>query len=387
MANSSENPSHPQSALVLSGGGARAAYQVGVLNALAEIAERNCKPFDILCGTSAGAINAAGLAAQGGHLQKGSESLTALWKKLESRCIFRTDFGGVSTHYLRLLLSFLSAGYANTRPIGLLDNTPLRKFLADNIDFEKISAAISTNELNALCISAMNYSLGQSANFFQGGPEHTSWQRWKRAGIPSPLRLEHLMASSAIPTLFPPERIGRDYFGDGALRQIAPLSPALHLGAERILVISANNPRNSKHLPTPAGHPPRVGQVIGHMLNSAFIDNLESDIELLNRVNKLIRYVPQEVQSDPGFTLKPVEFIVVSPSQSIDDIAEKHLRDLPFSLKSFLWVTGNARNEGGVNIGSYLLFEQAYFKELIELGYNDAKKQQNELAGFLSGCH
>lgn len=380
-----ENSYRSNTAMVLPGGGARAAYQVGVLKALAEIhGSRPGNPFPILAGTSAGGINAVSMAAGAHHFTGTVEKLEMLWRNLTTDKIYRADFFGVMRNALRLAVSLFSSGSSDGKPVALLDNSPLRALLNEHVKFENIGRNILNGDLDALCLTAMNYTQGVSETFFQGGPQYAGWQRWRRQGLATPIQLQHLMASSAIPTIFPPTKLGRDYYGDGALRQLTPISPVIHLGANRVLVIPANgHKRQYPKLPQEIKSP-GFGQIIGHLLNSAFIDSIETDIERLERINELVRLIPEEDQSMMGKELLPIDCLVISPSEDIDRIADEHVNELPRSLRIFLRRTGSTGNSGGgVSIASYLLFTPEYCGKLIDLGYRDGMKQQEQLEAFL----
>lgn len=384
MPESAPMPPLCHTALLLPGGGARAAYQVGVLKALAQILrDKSRNPFPILCGTSAGALNAVALATQAEDFAKAVEWLESLWLRLSVNHVYRTDWTDILRNVWRLALSLFNEGIALGRPVGLLDNTPLRDLLGKVINFDRIGEHIQNGHLRAVSVTAMNYTLGVSMSFFQGGPDHANWQRWRRQGIACPLRLKHLMASTAIPTIFPPEEIWGNFYGDGALRQLAPISPALHLGAERVLIVPPNGHKRNYTKPLRKIHSPAFGQIIGHLLNSAFIDSLETDIELLERVNELVTLLPEEMRSQLSRKLSPVDFYVISPSQDIDTIAELHVRELPRSIRYFLRITGSGHYNGGVNAASYLLFTRPFVEQLIELGYGDAMAEASELLSFL----
>ncbi|MBB3046293.1 NTE family protein [Litorivivens lipolytica] len=371
-------------ALILPGGGARAAYQVGVIKALATLhGDRQYNPYRILCGTSAGAINAVALASKAENFSNAADWLESLWTALSTDQIYRSDWLGVMSNAWRLLLSLFNSGIAVGRPVGLLDNSPLRELLKQNLDIAAISENINAGHLDALSVTAMDYTQGVSISFFQGGPERAGWQRWRRQGVPTPIDIAHVMASTAIPTIFPPQRIGRNYFGDGALRQLTPISPALHLGAERVLIIPANGHRKEYRRPLQKIQSPAFGQIIGHLLNSAFVDSIETDIERLERINQLIRLMPEQ-ESFTEHQLRPIEALVISPSEDIDAIADDFLRELPRSIRTFF--RGNAgRSAGGVNVASYLLFTTAFSERLIQLGYNDGMANIEELRRFVYG--
>ncbi|CAA0119997.1 patatin-like phospholipase family protein [Zhongshania aliphaticivorans] len=382
---STENCYHANTAMVLPGGGARAAYQVGVLKALAEIhGSRPGNPFPILAGTSAGGINAVSMAAGAHHFTGTVEKLEMLWRNLSTDKIYRADFFGVMRNVLRLAISLFNSGSSGGKPVALLDNSPLRALLNEHVKFENIGRNILNGDLDALCLTAMNYTQGVSETFFQGGPQYAGWQRWRRQGLATPIQLQHLMASSAIPTIFPPAKLGRDYYGDGALRQLTPISPVIHLGANRVLVIPANgHKRQYPKLPQEIKSP-GFGQIIGHLLNSAFIDSIETDIERLERINELVRLIPDEDHSMMGKELLPIDCLVISPSEDIDRIADEHVNELPRSLRMFLRRTGSTGNSGGgVSIASYLLFTPEYCGKLIDLGYRDGMAQREQLETFL----
>lgn len=377
--------SSPATALLLPGGGARAAYQVGVLKGIAELLQGQAEsPFKILSGTSAGALNAVGLASHADNFARAVAWLEQLWLQLAADRVYRTDTCGLLRNAMRLGLSLFNAGIAIGKPVALLDNSPLREMLRQELDFDAIARHISNNKLEAVCVTAMNYSLGTSMSFFQGGPNSAGWRRWRRQGIAGPLTLHHLMASTAIPTVFPPEQIGEHYFGDGALRQMNPISPVLHLGARRVFIISASGHRKTYDKPIRKIQSPALGQVIGHLINSAFIDSLETDIEMLERINDLVVRLPLAEREQMSYPVDPVDLLVISPSVDIDTIAELHARELPRSLRTFLRVTGSTRYNGGVNISSYLLFTRSYVEQLIELGHQDALNQTGQILSFLN---
>jgi len=381
--------SHPHRAvtgLILSGGGARAAYQVGVLAAIAELLpEGAANPFPVIVGTSAGAINAVGLACGALSFREAIHSLTRVWKGFQTGQVYRGDFLGVCGQALRFLGNSL-LGLGRRQPVALLDSTPLRHLLARELDFSGISAALQARKLRAVAVTAFGYESGQAVTFYQGRATIEPWLRHRRVGTPTRLNLEHLLASSAIPLLFAPVRIQQEYFGDGAVRQQAPISPALHLGANRVLVIGVSgNPTRSdpnEGADSPrTGRPPSLAQMGIHLLNGTFIDSLEGDIEVLQRINYLGKLVPVERrQQEAG--LREVEVLLVSPSQPLDEIAAKHRKDLPWALRLFLRGPGATR-ASGAGVLSYLMFERGYCHELIRLGYKDAMNQRAELTRFL----
>jgi len=372
-------------ALIMPGGGARAAYQVGVLKALAEMTQDKYEyPFPVYCGTSAGAINAVAIASRESNFQQSCAWLEQLWQTLRTEHVYRSDWSGICRNAWRLIVSLFNSGIAVGRPVALLDNTPLKQFLREKIDFSGIGRNLKAGNLSAVCVTAMNYTDRVSVSFYQGGPENADWQRWRRQGIPTPLQHRHLLASTAIPTIFPPQRVGRNYYGDGALRQLAPISPALHLGAKKVLIISSTGHKKNYERPYSRVHSPAFGQVIGHLLNSAFVDSLETDIELLEQMNQLLANNHNQIENQEGRTLRPIDFHVISPSEDIDTLADKYFKELPRSIRTFLRISGGGSSDGGVNVASYLLFTPNFCQRLIDLGYKDGKDQAEKILQFLS---
>ncbi|GIX29605.1 MAG: hypothetical protein KatS3mg124_0077 [Porticoccaceae bacterium] len=369
-------------ALVLSGGGARGAYQVGVLKGVAELVPSG-NPFPILCGTSAGAINTLGLAGRPGSFAARVASLEKMWRGLTAEKIYRTDLAGVARNSWRLLRALAAGRERPRKAVALLDNSPLRRLLASYVSFREVDQSIASGYLSAVAITAMSYSTGLSTTFFQG--EHPNWQRFRRRGVRTALTLDHLMASAAIPTLFPPVRIGNRFYGDGALRQLKPLSPALHLGAERLFVIGVSD--NPRHAPFNAYDPwpPTLAQMIGHMLNSAFIDAIEADLETLRSINQMAGVMRR---AGIGATLpyREIDVLAVSPSRPINELAEQHLRELPGTVRAFLRLVGAETPGGGTSSASYLLFEPGFLGELIDLGYRDCLAQADEVRAFFAAA-
>ncbi|MEH6471450.1 MAG: patatin-like phospholipase family protein [Halopseudomonas sp.] len=384
-ANLAEPPAQVKRALILSGGGARAAYQIGVLKAIADILPADHpNPFPIICGTSAGALNALSLACHAGNFKEAVYDLEALWSRIIPEQIYRADLWSLLKGGGRLAASLFNEGVGRKRPVALLDNRPLKELLTRTIAFDQIETAIAQGNLEAVCVTAMGYSSGQSVSFFQGAEQLKPWQRHRRIGSNCKLGIEHLMASSALPTIFPTVPINREYFGDGALRQLAPISPALHLGAERVFVIGVSGNRNPEHWVKRrrARHSPSMAQIMGHLLNSAFIDSLEGDIEHLDRINALIQLIPEHERVAAGLPVRPVDSLVISPTEELDKIAGRKIRYLPRTLRFFMRAVGATAKGGGATAASYLLFAPPFCKALIELGYKDAMWERGGIEDF-----
>ena len=376
-------PKNPKTALILSGGGARGAYQVGVLKAIAQLQPSGGhNPFDIICGTSAGAINASLLACESDHYGHAVTKLEALWANLDSRKIHRVGFRQLIKSSLRIFGSFFRGGVVKGEPSALLDNAPLRHLLEEQIDFSKLAERIENGDLDALSITALAYSSGKNVSFFQSASDITGWRRNQRVGARTMLNHNHLMASSALPAIFPPVKIRGEYFGDGAIRQSAPLSTALHLGAKRLFVIGvSHNARDSLDPLEARVHTPTFAQIAGHLLNSSFIDAMEEDLEMLQRFNQISQYLtPAQLDS---IKIHPVDVLTITPSIRFDELAANHIKDLPLSMRTFFKTIGATRTGGGASMASYLLFEAAFCHELMQAGYADTMAREGEIMAFL----
>ena len=372
--------------IVLAGGGARAAYQVGVLRAFKEmLAEPKVNPFAIICGTSAGAVNAGALAVHADDFGGAVDKLLGVWRNFEPRHVYRADFVGATSNSARWFSSFLFGAFLKNRRISLLDNRPLEHLLSRHLDFKRIDANIKAGALDAVAITCSGYTSGQSCSFFEGNETFEGWQRSQRIGIKTRIGVDHLMASSAIPFVFPPYKLNREFFGDGSMRQVAPVSPALHLGADRIIVVGTARIRSEQAPDRTRGDLfPTLAQIAGHVMNSIFLDSLAVDLERLERINRTISAVDPATLKKMGLSLHHVDVLVLTPSEPLEGIAVKHTHNLPWTIRFFLRTVG-AMRRGGANLASYLLFERGYCNELIELGYNDTIKRREEVESFLAG--
>ncbi|MCG7755348.1 MAG: patatin-like phospholipase family protein [Nitrosomonas sp.] len=373
----------PKVGLVLTGGGARAAYQVGVLRAIAELLpDKTRNPFPIICGTSAGAINAASIAVSANNFAEGVGRLEEVWSNFHVDQIYRSDLMGVIHNTLRCMLSLVSSEYGQHNPISLLDNAPLEALLKNRFSFRTIQHCIRSGSLHALGLTAWGYTSGQSVTFYQAAREVLPWKRAQRLGLPVEIGVEHLMASSSIPFIFPAVKLNREFFGDGSMRQLAPISPALHLGADKVLIIGVRKPVTDEPKRISASGYPPFAQIAGHALNSIFVDSLDVDLERLLRINETLKLIPPEAFKANNISLRPIEAMMIAPSEGINEIAQKYAHTLPWIMR-YLYRAIGAMGPNGSTLLSYVLFEVPFCRDLIELGYNDTMQQKNELLKFI----
>ncbi|MDJ0793702.1 MAG: patatin-like phospholipase family protein [Woeseiaceae bacterium] len=374
-----------KTALVLPGGGARGAFQVGVLKALAELLPRGCpNPFPVISGTSAGAVNSVVLATRAQNLRIAIAELERVWGHFRCHHVYKTDHWTMLKSSLHWMTALVLGGLVVGMPKSLLDNSPLRKLLGDNVHFPRIRDAIEAGHLEAVAVTAAGYATARSTSFFEAHPEQQPWLRTRRLGKHTELNLDHLMASIAVPMVFPPVRIGNEYFGDGAMRQATPLSPAVHLGADRILVIGIRDETGGKE-PDAPGEPPSFANIAGYMLDTLFMDGLYSDLERITRINDLLDAMPNEEVVVGERRLRPIDTMLIVPSEDLRLIAEKHRRELPFAIRTLLRGVGG-KSPGENKLLSFLLFESAYTRELIHLGYRDAMAVKDQLLDFVTGA-
>jgi NTE family protein len=374
-------------AIVLPGGGARAAYQVGALRGIAKILGQPTRlPFRVISGTSAGAINAAMLAIHADSFRRGIGRLTRWWRNVEADQVYRADLATLSAHGMYWMTSVLTGRPGPPEAAYMLDNSPLEALLARDLDFKRIDAQIAGGNLHAVGINATSYTTGQAVTFYQASPTVTPWQRTRRRGEVAAIAAAHLLASTAIPFIFPAQRVDDDYYADGSVRQITPLSPALHLGGRRLLVIAVGQfsgtlPPSGVAVAPPAY--PSFAQIAGHALSSIFLDNLAGDIERLQQTNRLIELVSRERLSRDGDRTTHVDALVLSPTRNLAAMAVPFAENLPRGVRYLL--RGFGRTDGaGANLLSYLLFDKNYCRALLALGYRDALARRGEVEAFLS---
>ena len=372
-----------QTGLIMSGGGARAAYQVGVLRAIARmLPQRSHNPFQIICGTSAGAINAASLASNGDRFDRAVSHLARTWGNLHVGQVYRADLLGTARILARCLASVLTGRLHRHQPVSILDCAPLGALLGRLIDFARIRHTIAAGHLSALCVTASSYTSGDSISFFHGDGSHEPWRRARRVGRPAEIGLAHVLASCALPFAFPVVPIDGEHFGDGSMHQLAPISAALHLGAQRVLVIGVASASRGERGAREPGVWPSLAQIAGHMLDAIFVDTLDMDLERLQRINQTLASIPEEVRSRPGAALRTIATLVIRPSEPVDEIAIAHADELPRAMWLLMRRIGGLE-PNGARVLSYLLFERTYCRHLMRLGFSDAMAQRGRILEFL----
>jgi NTE family protein len=366
---------------VLSGGGARTAWQVGALEALADTWPEERCPWDILVGTSAGAVCAAVLAAHADDWRLGVRRLAEVWGNFTVSQVFRSDIPAMLGAGGRWFASAVSGGRFAEAPRALLDNAPLRHLLGASVDWDAIRRHVAAGRLHALALAATTYAGGQHRLFFEAAPSVRDWQGVRRGGRRTQLTLDHLMASAAIPFLFPAVKLEGAYYGDGAMRQLAPLSPAIHLGADRVLVLGVRAP-GAAGMPEEMGREraPSAGEIFGFMLDTLFSDQLDADLDQLRRTNEFLGAVGSPV---PG--LRRIAALRLAPQADPRHAAARHVDTLPRALRALLGVIG-ARGEAGGLLASYLLFESAYTREMMAAGRSETAARAAEIIALLKGA-
>lgn len=380
--------------LLLTGGGARAAYQVGVLVAIAHALRKRGEgqdlsghPFKILCGTSAGALNIATLASHPEGLLPAVLHLERIWSSFRAEQVFVADNIGLASSTGKWLSALTLGWLSGHTPKALLDTSPLRRLLSRELDLSQIDRHLEARDLHAVAVTASSYSSGEHLTFYSAPKALEPWQRAKRKAIRSLMTIEHLLASSAIPVLFPPVALQVEgqtqWFGDGAMRQVAPISPAIHLGAKAILAIGTRSTEQdvatAEHA-TQTQTQPSLAQIGGHALAGLFLDSLSSDAEQLARTNEVIRLLDPQARTKSG--LREVALLQINPSEALEPIALSFRLHLPWMLRKLFGRVGATEERGAVLL-SYLLFEQGFTNALIELGKRDAHAMMDTILAFI----
>ncbi len=376
--------------LVMTGGGARGAYQAGVLKRIGEInrVRRYGNPFPIITAASAGSINGAGLAAGCQEFSQTTKRIADLWSALKPSDIFRCDVASQAHNSLTWMLDLaLGAvgGGGNAR--SLLDASPLREYLLKNVAWKGIEENIRSGDLYALAISATNYHSGKSYLFIQGEKGHPVWNRVRRVTLATEITVDHICASAAIPIVFQAVRlvtpVGPAFFGDGCARLQQPLSPAIRLGANKLVAIGVRCENSERHCETAGQNDPTLAQIAGVLFNVMFLDHLSTDIEHLERLNELLAGGRmRQPLADGSKEVRRVAVLAVTPSVDLSSVAEQHQGDMPYLIQHF--IGGLGRDTAScADLMSYLLFTSKFTRALVEIGYEDAGKRVDEIEAFL----
>lgn len=383
--------------LILTGGGARAAYQAGVLSGVIELLDPErrtdfCSPFSIICGSSAGAINAAFYACRAHQPHVAVEHMLDMWAGLRTGMVYHADARRLLETGLRwfgmLAAGWIAPSLRHRQPRSLLDNEPLGVLLSKVLDFDQLQKNLDAGLLDALAISASGYSTGEHLTFFQSRGGIEPWRRNLRRAVPAHIGVDHLLASSAIPFIFPARamlvRGHTEWCGDGSMRHLTPISPAIHLGARKIFVVGTSY-RDETHPERRTADPqyPSLAQIGGHVLFNIFQDAVASDFESMERINRLLAQLPpNSLKSD---SLRTVSTLTITPSRSLDELAMAHLKQMPRAARTLFSVLGVSSRSGGKAgsaLISYLLFEGSYTQALIELGRADSMNRAEEVHAF-----
>jgi NTE family protein len=370
-----------QLAIVLSGGGARASYQAGVLRAIYEIVKKDENLFEVITGTSAGAINAAYLASNADDWGTSTQYLVDLWKRIKPEDVYDISQYQMAKLGTRWMKGTIFKSNSDAHINGLLDTTPLQKLLEREIDFTKIPQHFADKSLNAVALSATNYYSGSSVVFFDGQKKFEEWSRPDRFGIRTELTIDHVMGSAAIPLFFPPVKIDKSYFGDGCIRQVSPLSPSIHLGAEKIISIGIRHQLPTEEARTiiaKANPAPPISQVGGVMMNAIFLDSLDTDVERLMKLNTIVEMMGPKSKSPWRF----VDVLHLKPSRDLGAMTEKMDAGLPLVFRYFLRGIG-VSGKAGLDLLSYLAFDSSYTESVVELGYEDTLEKKNLILNFI----
>jgi NTE family protein len=370
--------------LILTGGGARGAYQAGVLQGIAEITSRRSDtlPFGIVSGASAGAINASLIASTADAFVAAAGQLANFWSELRSESIFRTDIRSLSRIGVSWATDLTLGNIRRTKHArSLLDTTPLRRLIMANIPFQSVQRHLDAGLISAFEVSALDYDNSENVSFIMSHQARANWVHPRRRSAYTAIKTEHVMASAAIPLIFPPVGIEGRYYGDGCVRNPAPFSPAIRLGAQRLLAVGVRHGRSHPAPETPqeTTETPSVARILGVVLNAVLMDTVEYDIDRLSRMNKLVASVPPQYREN--LPLKEIEFLAIQPSADLAEIASQHFRRLPAMIQYLIGGLGSQAEAS--ELASYLLFEPAFCSYIAELGRQDALAKRDEIETFL----
>lgn len=372
--------------LVLSGGGARAAYQVGALRALQELSTSKEIPFNVLTGLSAGAINCVSLASGASDFKCAVDLLCETWLSLTPDAVYRTDMAKLATLGLKWMGNLSLGGLVGrTETNYLLDTSPLRELLGQRMDCTQIQRHIERGTLRGVAVSATNYLTGTIVSFFDAHPDVQPWVRYDRVAFRDRITLSHVMASAAIPIFFPPVPIGGCMYGDGGVRMTTPVSPAIHLGADKIVAIGIRYARSTEQTlklnREARAESVSVAQIGGVLLNALFLDSLDNDLERLQRINRTLGFVSEAARQQHPDSLRLIPALSLRPSQDLGRLVGEESRKFPVTLRYLLRGTG-ARGNSGMDMLSYLAFQPAYVSRLMDLGYHDTMARKQEVQAF-----
>ena len=374
-------PCRPRTALVLTGGGARGAYQAGVLDGLARqgLFDSADPVFDIVVGTSAGALNGGMMAAFADQPAEGARRLVELWSKIEASQVFRTDARTIGTMGARWIRDLSFGGLTHkVAPKSLLDNAPLRELLRQKIPLDRVEGLVASGALVAAVVSAVDLGTGDGVAFVQTGPAQELWRRRRWSVERTRLQVDHLLASSAIPIFFPSVRIGDRWFGDGSVRNTNPLSPAIHLGADRIVTIGVRGLNSPSGGRAGLAEAPSIAEIAGVLLDAVMLDAIEMDVAMSERVNAGVLVCHP---SHPDFPFRHVDTAWIAPSEDLAAVAAEQADRIPAIVRYLLRGLGN--DEATTDLASYLLFDAAYCTRLIEIGRADAETQGEAIRKML----
>ncbi len=366
--------------LVLSGGGARGAYQTGVLRGLLEVADQvGCpNPFSVISGISVGSINGAFMASRAHLPSYNLHDLVQVWETIDESDVFRTDIAALSNIGYRWLRDVTVGGlFESHKAQAFLDTSPLHHLLSTQINYDLIEKNVASGILKAFAVTATDYFSNEAITFVQAHEEFKAWKRPQRRSRVAKINADHIMASSAIPLFFPPRAVEDRFYGDGCLRNTAPLSPPVHLGSEAIIAIGVRK-ETSSGVEKPLTHAPSVGKVLNTILNAVILDSVHGDVERLLRINSTVRMIPEAQRT--SLALRPIDILWIHPTEDIGELARKEAWRLPRVVKYLLGGLGPI--EDTAEIVSYLLFDPIFCSNLLEIGYNDVKKRRDEVEEF-----